>query len=124
MLSEKTKAAVNDILYNIAAAQTFVLSTSLQEFESDLKTLYATTRALEIVCETCVRLPDDLKSRHPKVSWRDIRDAGNFYRHSYDNVAASFILKTVRDYLPSLASVAQMELNADQRDIPPEGTKT
>ena len=117
MLSEKTKAALRDILENIAAAQIFVRDINFEDFEGDLKTLYATTRALEIVCEACVRLPDELKGRYPDVAWRDIKDAGNFYRHSYDNVAPSFIWKTVRDYLPSLAEIVQAELENEKRDI-------
>jgi uncharacterized protein with HEPN domain len=40
-------------------------------------------------------LPDDLRDRHPQLPWRSIRDVGNFYRHYYDNVAASYVWETV-----------------------------
>lgn len=62
-----------------------------EAFTDDLKTFYAVIRALEIISEASRRLPDEMKARHPDVPWRSIRDAGNFYRYSYDNVAASFI---------------------------------
>ncbi len=124
MPSEKIKAALRDILDNIAAAQMFVRDIKSEDFGGDLKTLYATTRALEIICEACVRLPDELKGRYPDVAWRDIKDAGNFYRHSYDNVAASFIWKTIRDYLPSLAEIVQAELESETRDIEIKGRQS
>lgn len=69
MLSEKATAALDDILYNIVAAQTFLRDLSFEAFKDDLKTLYATPRALEIVCEATRRLPDELKDRCPEVAW-------------------------------------------------------
>ena len=44
-------------------------------FEKDLKTYYATTRALEIISEASRRLPDELKHRYPDMPWREMRDA-------------------------------------------------
>lgn len=75
------------------------------------------------MCEASRRLPDALKARHLDVAWRDIRDASNFYRHSYDYVAASFIWKTVRDYLPDLAAIVEAELKTDKRDTEPGVSK-
>jgi uncharacterized protein with HEPN domain len=39
------------------------------EFARDRKTVYAVTRALEIISEASRRLPDELKSRHPEIDW-------------------------------------------------------
>ena len=74
--------------------------------------LYATVRALEIVSEASRRLPQSLRDRHPDLPWRAIRDAGNFYRHQYDNVLESFVLTTVRDRLPPLLVAVEQELRA------------
>jgi uncharacterized protein with HEPN domain len=38
-----------------------------------------------------------MQDRHPDIPWRAVRDVGNLYRHSYDNVAETYVWATVRD---------------------------
>ena len=112
MLSDAAKTVLIDIRYNIALADEFVVGFDLAGFKVDLKTFYATTRALEIISEASRRLPDELKDRHPQIAWRDMRDAGNCYRHDYDEVSPTLVWKTVRESLPSLLAMVETELAA------------
>lgn len=73
---------------------------------------YAVTRCLEIISEASRRLPAELTHRHPQIAWRDIRDAGNIYRHDYDGVQERIVLATVRRSLPELLAVIEQELGA------------
>jgi uncharacterized protein with HEPN domain len=113
MLSDKVRSTLIDIRHNALAARSFIGDMSFDVFKDDLKTFYAVVRALEIVSEASRRLPEDLKNRYPDVPWRSVRDAGNFYRHSYENVATSFIWETALDHLPPLMAVVEMVLAAD-----------
>ena len=70
------------------------------------------TRALEIISEASRRLPDELRDRHPDLPWRDIRDAGNLYRHAYDNVVESIVWTTVREDLALLLAAVVAEIEA------------
>ena len=72
--------------------------------------VYAVTRAIEIVSEASKKLPDEVRTRHPHMPWRDIRDVGNFYRHQYDNVAESYVWRTVQEHLPPLLAVVLSEI--------------
>jgi len=72
--------------------------------------------ALEIISEASRRLPDELRNRHPDLPWRDIRDAGNMYRHSYDNVVEAIIWKTVQEDLAPLLAVVVAEIEALDSD--------
>jgi uncharacterized protein with HEPN domain len=54
----------------------------LADFAQDRMRFHAVTRYLEIISEASRRLPVDLRHRHPHSPWRDIRDAGNIYRHA------------------------------------------
>jgi uncharacterized protein with HEPN domain len=72
--------------------------------------VYAVTRRLEIVSEASRRLPEDLKQRHPDVPWARIAGAGNVYRHDYEDVASSFVWKTVRSELDGIAQAVEAEL--------------
>jgi hypothetical protein len=51
-----------------------------------------------------------LRARHVELPWRAIMGSGDVYRHEYDNVAESFVWRTVRDSLPGLLAVVELEL--------------
>jgi len=89
MLSESAKNALLDIRDNILFAQAFVAGLDEKAFIVSRLHFYAATRALEIISEASRRLPDAIRDRHPQLPWRSIRDAGNLYRHHYDNVMES-----------------------------------
>ena len=79
-------------------------------FKQDIKTVYAVTRCLEIISEASRRLPNDLKTRHPAIGWKQMAGAGNIYRHDYEDVAAEFVWETVDRALPPLRAAIEAEL--------------
>jgi uncharacterized protein with HEPN domain len=111
MPSESLKTALLDIRDSILLAQEFVQGLTLESFTISRLHYFATTRALEIISEASRRLPDALRARHPLIPWRAIRDAGNVYRHHYDNVEESLVWKTVHEDLPALLAVIDAEIN-------------
>jgi uncharacterized protein with HEPN domain len=54
--------------------------------------------------------PWNLKARHPTIQWRQMADAGNKYRHDYEDVAHQVVWATVQDALPPLRGVISAEL--------------
>ena len=116
MLSRSAFTALVDIRFNIILVADFVSGFTLETFERDLKTFYATTRALGIISEASRRLPADMRDRHPGIPWKGMRDAGNTYRHDYDSVEASIIWRTAVGSLPPLLVIIEAELAAVDRD--------
>jgi uncharacterized protein with HEPN domain len=114
MLSEKAIMALFDIRDNILATQRFTAGFSFEQFRDSQLHFYAVTRALEIISEASKRLPDEVRERHPELPWQDMRDAGNAYRHRYDNVVESIVWKTVHEYLPPLLAVALAEIDGTE----------
>jgi len=110
MPSDPCNNALLDIRDNILRAREFVEGHNLQSFLADLKTFYAVTRAVEIISEASKRLPEELRDRHSHLPWRDIRDVGNFYRHQYDNVEATYVWRTVHESLEALLIVVTAEI--------------
>jgi uncharacterized protein with HEPN domain len=110
MPSRSLRNTLFDIRDNILYAQEFVAALDLESFLKSRRDVYAATRAIEIVSEASKRLPDEMRARHPHLPWRDIRDVGNFYRHEYDNVSASYVWRTVQEHLPALLAVVQSEI--------------
>ena len=75
---------------------------TFEAYVSDRKTVYAVTRALEIISEASRRLPDELKQRHPEIAWTGVAAAGNVYRHEYDNVDEALVWHTAQRELAPL----------------------
>jgi uncharacterized protein with HEPN domain len=110
MPSSAEERSLRDILFHIDLAAQLVAGFDRDTFKSDLRTLYAVTRCLEIISEASRRLPDDLKARHPAIAWKQMAGAGNVYRHDYEDVAAQFVWDTVQRALPSLREVVEVEI--------------
>ena len=70
----------------------------------------AVLRNLEVISEASRRLSETLKDRHPSVPWRDIRDAGNVYRHEYDVVNDDIVWETATAGLASIRDLLRREM--------------
>ena len=110
-LSERELDACRDVLDNAEAAQRFIGGMTYEAFAADQRTNYAVVRCLEIVSEASRRVGIEVRQRHPAIPWRDIADAGNFYRHSYHRLALDIVWRTVQDQLPNIIAVCRAELD-------------
>ena len=79
MPSSAAFAALRDIAHHIDLAVRFAAGFDYGSFQADPRTVYAVTRCLEIISEASRRLPNDLKTRHPSIAWKDMAGAGNIY---------------------------------------------
>ena len=111
MPSRTAEAALRDIRYHVDLATEFTAGFDPDTFKSDLRSVYAVTRCLEIISEASRSLPDDLKARYPAIAWKQMAAAGNVYRHEYEDVAAQFVWDTVQRALPALSEVVELEIS-------------
>jgi uncharacterized protein with HEPN domain len=110
MSSERIIGRLQDIRDNIAYAREFIGTMPFEDFAQDLKVVYATVRALEIISEASRHLPAALKKRHPLIDWLAVRDAGNVYRHAYELVTERRVWDTVTMHLEPLDKAVSAEL--------------
>jgi uncharacterized protein with HEPN domain len=110
MPSDRTQGTLRDILHHIDLATQFVGGFDREGFKADIRTIYAVTRCLEIISEASRRLPEETKTRHPNISWRQMAAAGNVYRHDYEDVAAQLVWDTVHRALPALKAAIEAEV--------------
>jgi uncharacterized protein with HEPN domain len=115
MLSSAATTALRDIAHHIDLAASFAAGFDYDRFRADPRTVYAVTRCLEIISEASRRLPDDLKTRHPSIAWKNMAGTGNIYRHDYEDVAAQHVWDAVQIDLPPLRAVIDQELSAPGR---------
>jgi uncharacterized protein with HEPN domain len=110
MPSKNPAQRLRDIVENIDAIAAFTAGMTLEDFVCDRKTVYAVTRALEIISEAARRLPNDFKANHPAVDWPAVAAAGNVYRHEYEAVDDGLVWHTIQHGLARLRNVSDTEL--------------
>jgi uncharacterized protein with HEPN domain len=111
MPSDPAELPLRDILHHIDLAEAFLDGFEYATFQTDIRTVYAVTRCLEIISEASRRLPDALKARHSLIAWKQMAAAGNVYRHEYEDVAAHYVWDTVQGDLKSLRGAVVQELS-------------
>ncbi len=97
-------ASVEDILDDLAlliarVKESINARTYEQLIEND-EAYDALTYRLAMVGETCKKLPDDIKRRHPAVQWREMATFRNFASHDYFGVDANLVWRAAQSLDP------------------------
>ena len=80
---------------------------SRSDMDIDRMLNLALVRLMEIIGEAAGRVPEDYRSCHPQVPWRDITDLRNRLIHGYDAVDFDRLWTIIEDDLPRL--IEQLE---------------
>jgi uncharacterized protein with HEPN domain len=110
MPSKNPAQRLRDIAENIEAIRDFTSGMDVDIFVASRRTIYAVTRALEIISEASRRLPEELKARHPALDWTAIAAIGNVYRHEYETVDDALVWHTAKHSLDALDAAVRTEL--------------
>ncbi len=98
---------LQDIFDAADAAIGFVEGMSFEEFEADTKTIYAVTRAIQIIGEAVKKIPDSVKAKYPDIPWKDIARMRDKVTHQYFGVKLNVLWDTVKQDLPILKDLMQ-----------------
>lgn len=93
---------IQDIFDAIDKAIKFVEGMSYDEFIQDDKTIFALTRALEIIGEAVKNIPRDFREKYPKIPWKDMVGMGDKLIHQYFGVKLDVVWRAVKEEIPSL----------------------
>ncbi len=108
---------LRDILEAGRDAQQFVAGMSQGEFETDRKTVFAVTRALEIVGEATKRIPEEIRELARDVPWRSMGGMRDVLIHFYTGVDLAVVWTTVQEELPVITSkVSELLSEIDRQD--------
>lgn len=111
MPSRDPKLRLQDIAENIALARGFLGDLDVEGLRSDVRTLYAVIRSLEIISEASRHLPSEMTDKFPMVPWPKIAGAGNIFRHEYQVTKVDVIWETVKVGLDDLELAVARELS-------------
>jgi uncharacterized protein with HEPN domain len=93
---------IEDILDAMDKAEMFVAGMSYAQFEADLRTTFAVTRALEIIGEATKRLPPTFREQYPHIPWKDMAGMRDKIIHGYDNVDLRIVWDVVKQDIPQV----------------------
>jgi uncharacterized protein with HEPN domain len=93
---------VEDIIGAMTDAIKFVENMEYTEFANDRKTLYAVTRAIEIIGEAVKKIPKSVRNRYPQIPWKDMAGMRDKLIHGYFGVDLKRVWKTVKEDIPKL----------------------
>ena len=85
---------------------------SRSDMDSDRMLNLALVRLLEVIGEAAGRVPEDFRSHHSQVPWRDITDLRNRLIHGYDSVDFDRLWTIIQDDLPRL--IEQLDMIVQQ----------
>ena len=83
-------------------AMGFVKGLNFKDFQKDERTIFAVTRALEVIGEAARHIPKVARRRYPEIPWEKAVAMRNVVIHEYFGVNLKVIWRTVHEDLPSL----------------------
>ncbi len=98
---------IQDILNSVDAIEEFVKDIDFETFENDKKTVFAVTRAIEIIGEATKNIPDLLRKKYPQVPWKDMAGMRDKLIHEYFGIDVDVLWKTVTQDIPQLKALIQ-----------------
>lgn len=75
--------------------------------DNDKKTVFAVTRAIEIIGEATKNIPDLLRKKYPQVPWKDMAGMRDKLIHEYFGIDVDVLWKTVTQDIPQLKALIQ-----------------
>ena len=109
------KDYLKDIRISISEIQEFSAGMTFEEFSYDRKTIHAVVRCFEIIGEAAKNLPEELKSKHPGIPWREITGMRDKMIHEYFGVNLQIVWQTIEEDLPSLEAAIKKLIDEEQK---------
>jgi uncharacterized protein with HEPN domain len=96
---------LNNVIETMNKAEQFIADMDYEDFLEDEKTLFAVSKAIELIGETLKHIPEDIKDRYSEVPWDDIYGMRNFLAHNYFASDQDEIWQTLKEDIPKLKPV-------------------
>jgi uncharacterized protein with HEPN domain len=98
------------ILEAIDKISTYTHEMTFDEFSRDSLTLDAVSRNLGIIGEAAKNIPEDVRSQHDEIPWREILGMRNVLAHGYMTLDMPTIWQTVTEDLPAIRPMLETML--------------
>jgi len=93
---------VQDVVEAMGDALRFVEGLEYKDFVKDKKTVYAVTRAVEIIGEAVKKIPGSVRKRYRRIPWKRMAGMRDKLIHEYFGVDLRRVWNTVQKDIPEL----------------------
>jgi uncharacterized protein with HEPN domain len=83
------------------------------DLDTDRQLNLALVRLVEVIGEAANRVPDDFRSRHPQVPWRQTVGMRNRMVHGYDVIDFDILWSVLQKDLPPLIEALEKIVNEE-----------
>lgn len=113
MTDRDIRDSLQDILITIEMAEQFIAGMTFEQFQDDPKTIFAVTRALEVIGEATKQIPLSLRESYPQIPWKSVTGMRDKLIHAYFGVKVDVLWDTTQQDLQRLKPVVQAMLTHD-----------
>ncbi len=103
-MTREVKDYFQDIIEAMENALIFVEGMDFEKFKEDKKTIYAVSRAIEIIGEAVKNIPENIKKHYLDIPWRSIAGMRDKLIHAYFGVNLKMVWQVVKKDIPELKS--------------------
>ena len=105
MIQRDSRDSLQDILTTIEMTEKFVAGLSFDDFQNDDKTVFAVTRAIEVIGEAAKNIPLAIREQYPEIPWKGVTGMRDKLIHAYFGVNLKVLWDTTQQDLPVLKPV-------------------
>ena len=98
---------MDDIVDAIQKVEQFIQGMTLNQFLADEKTSFAVIRALEIIGEATKKIPNEIRTMHSDIPWKEMAGIRDKLVHDYFGVDLEVVWNTASDDLLGLKEKIQ-----------------
>ena len=106
-------ARVHHMLDHAREAVEMVRGRSRADLDTDRQLNLALVRLVEVIGEAANRVPDDFRSDHPQVPWRQAVGMRNRIIHGYDVIDFDILWSVLQKDLPPLIEALEKIVNEE-----------
>jgi uncharacterized protein with HEPN domain len=100
---------LDDLALLVTRVEQSLATRTFEAFAANAEAYDALTYRLAMIGETCKKLPDEVKARHPDVPWRAMATFRNFASHDYFGIDGNLVWKAAHE-LDSVKAMLAAEL--------------
>lgn len=91
---------LRDILDSVEKIEEFTRGMDFEQFSEDSKTIFAVTRALEVMGEATKNIPESIRGKYPTLPWKEMAGMRDKLIHEYFGVKLQVIWETITKDVP------------------------
>lgn len=92
---------LKDIMLSMNRIEEYTEGLNFESFKSNYLIVDAVIRNFEVMGEACKNIPEDFKSKYPKMPWRQMYGLRNIISHEYFGIDYATIWEIIINEIPS-----------------------